>query len=85
MGAVSVKVAVGFCPVLSASCTRRSRRDSLVVIVVMSTVKVAAVTSVPAMVIDPVTALVRPTASAAPIEASSSETRKPTNVPVADS
>jgi hypothetical protein len=51
--------------------------------VVRSTSKLAAVSVVPSMVIDPVTSPVRPTAVVEPIAASSSWMRNPANVPVA--
>lgn len=85
IGAVSVNVAVGNRSVSSASCTLSSRRRSLVVIVLRSISNEAAVTVVPSIVIEPVTSPVRPTAVAAPIRDSSSSTRKPAKVPVADS
>ena len=71
-GSVRVKVAIGNSPVSRADCTRLSRRDSLVVMAVMSASKVAAVRVVPSIVISPVTSGVRPTAVVEPIVVSSS-------------
>ena len=72
IGAVSMNVAVGNCDVSRASCTRSSRRLSLVVIDVMSASMLAAVTVVPSTVTVPETAGVRPTAVVEPMPVSSS-------------
>lgn len=84
-GRVNPKVAVGNSPVSSASWTASSRRDSFVVIDVMSASKDAAASAVPVISAVPVASPVRPTASVPPTDASSSAMRKPTKVPVADS
>ena len=51
--------------------------------VLRSISKLASVTVVPSMTIEPVTSPVRPTAVVDPMEASSSSMRKPAKVPVA--
>ena len=81
IGSAKVKVAVGNWPVSRARCTLSSRRDSLVVMVLTSISKLASVTVVPSMTIEPVTSPVRPTAVVDPIDASSSSMRKPAKVP----
>ena len=74
-------MAVGNCPVSRALCTRLSRWAALVVKVVVSTSKVAAVRLSPEMVAVPLTSPVRPTAVVEPIDESSSWIRKPAKVP----
>ena len=78
-------MAAGNWSVSRACCTRRSRRESFVVIVLRSASIAAAVRVVPSIVMVPVTSPVRPTAVVDPMLASSSSTRNPTNDPVADS
>src|SRR6266542_1404625 len=80
MGDVSANVAVGNWPVwMPWRASWPSRRWSSLWSVVRSAVMVAAVTWVPLIVRDPLTSGVRPTAVFAPIEASCSWTRYPTN------
>ena len=83
IGSARTKVAVGNWLVSSACWTLSSRRFSLVVMVVRSISKLAVVTVVPSISIEPVTSPVRPTAVVEPMSASSSWIRKPANVPVA--
>src|SRR4029079_5063862 len=85
IGAVNLNVAVGNCLVPSAPRAGPSRRELLVVSLVMSASIDASVTVVPAIVIAPVTAGVGPTGVVDPMLLSSSLTRKPTNVPVESS